>query len=105
MPVSGRPTKAALLKTTHGSSGPEVNPRQKTRNAAGAGSPSFARPTGAEVRVASSQTMTVMAAARKMEREMTSVPHLRSVLFSRAALVTNSFDPPAEDFVPEGLRW
>src|SRR5580698_1155756 len=105
MPVSGRPTKAALLKTTHGSSGPEAKPLQKTRKAAGTGSPSLARPTGAEVRVARSQTMTVMAAARNMEREMTSVPHLRSVLFSRASLVTTSLDPPTEDLGPEGLRW
>src|SRR5580704_5412663 len=91
MPVSGRPINAALLKTTQGSSGPEVKPFQKTRNAAGTGSLSLARPTGAEVRVAISHTITRMAAARKMEREITSVPHLRSVLFSRASLLIPPF--------------
>src|SRR5580658_7783731 len=105
MPVSGRPTKAALLKTTHGSSCPEVNPFQKTRKAAGTGSLSLARPTGAEARVARSQTMTVMAAARKMEREITSVPHLRSVLFSRASLLAPPFRLLAGDFAPDALRW
>src|SRR5271170_1490369 len=105
MPVSGRPTKAALLKTTHGSSGPEAKPLQKTRKAAGTGSLSLARPTGVEVRVARSQTITVMAAARKMEREITSVPHLRSVLFSRASLPTAPFAIAALGLAPEGLRW
>src|SRR5271155_4249515 len=104
MPVSGRPIKAALLKTTHGSSDPEVKPLQKTRNAAGTGSVSLARPTGAEVRVASNHTMTVMAAARKMEREITSGPHLRSVLFSIASLLTAPFTLPDGDFAAEELR-
>src|SRR5271170_3619948 len=105
MPVSGRPTKAALLKTTHGSSGPEAKPLQKTRKAAGAGSLSLTRPVGTEVRVARSQTMTVMAAARKMEREITSVPHLRSGLFSLASLLTSPFRAPEGDFAADELRW
>src|SRR5580700_11690439 len=105
MPVSGRPTNAALLKTTHGSSGPEAKPFQKTRKAAGTGSLSLARPTGVEVRVARSHTMTVMAAARKMEREMTSVPHRRSGLFSRASLFTSPFREAEGDFAAAELRW
>src|ERR1700675_346419 len=104
MPVSGRPIKAALLKTTQGSSGPEVKPFQKTRNAAGTGSPSLARPTGLELRVAISHTITRMAAARKMEREITSVPHLRSVLFSRAPLSAAPFTLPGGDLAAEWLR-
>src|ERR1700674_610565 len=104
MPVSGRPTKAALLKTTQGSSCPDVKPFQNTRNAAGTGSVSLARPTGAEVRVAMSHTITRMAAARKIEREITSVPHLRSVLFSKASLFTAPFRLLAGDFEAEELR-
>src|ERR1700722_18750850 len=104
MPVSGRPIKAALLKTTQGSSGPEVKPFQKTRNAAGTGSPSLARPTGLELRVAISHTITRMAAARKMDREMTSVPHLRSVLFRRASLLTAPFTALEGDFAAETWR-
>src|SRR5579863_446573 len=78
MPVSGRPIKAALLKTTQGSSGPDVKPFQNTRNAAGTGSLSLASPAGPAFRVAISHTITRIAAARKMERAMTSVPHRRS---------------------------
>src|SRR5579862_1449905 len=36
MPSSGRPTKAALLKMTHGSSAAEVNGRQKVARDVGA---------------------------------------------------------------------
>src|SRR5216683_6329853 len=36
MPVFGRPTNAALLKITHGSSGPRTNPFQNIRTGAGA---------------------------------------------------------------------
>src|SRR5882724_3264139 len=36
MPVFGRPTNAALLKITHGSSGPRTNPFQNIRIGAGA---------------------------------------------------------------------
>src|SRR5579864_8277754 len=104
MPVSGRPTKAALLKTTHGSSWPEVKPFQKTRKAAGTGALSLARPTELELRVAISHTITRIAAARKMEREMTSVPHRRSVLFSRACLLAAPFRLLEGDFTPEELR-
>src|ERR1700675_1168006 len=98
MPVSGRPIKAALLKTTQGSSCPDVKPFQKTRNAAGTGSVSLTRPTGLELRVASSHTISRMAGARKIEREITSVPHLRSVLFSKASLFTAPFRWLAADF-------
>src|SRR5579859_255919 len=104
MPVSGRPTNAALLKTTQGSSGPEMKPFQKTRNAAGTVSLWLAWLTGGELRVAKSHTMTRMAAARNMEREMTSVPHLRSVLFSKDSVRAAPFCVPAEVFVGEELR-
>src|SRR6202795_512588 len=104
MPVSGRPIKAALLKTTQDSSGPEVKPFQKTRNAAGTGSPSLARPTGLEFRVAISHTITRIAAARKMEREITSVPHLRSVLFAGASLLATPFTLLGGDFAIAWLR-
>src|SRR6267378_2584526 len=36
MPVLGRPTKAALLNTTHGSSGPVITPFQNVRIGVGA---------------------------------------------------------------------
>src|SRR5580693_6158404 len=104
MPVSGRPIKAALLKTTQGTSGPEVKPFQKTRNAAGTGSPSLARPTGLEFRVAISHTITRIAAARKMESEITSVPHLRSGLFSTASARPTPFSVLGGDFAVEELR-
>src|SRR5215467_10748445 len=35
MPESGRPTNAALLKITHGASGPRTNAFQKTRSDSG----------------------------------------------------------------------
>jgi hypothetical protein len=54
------------------------------RSAGGAGSLTLARLTGGAFRVATSQTMTAIAAARKIEREMTSVPHLLSLLLSKA---------------------
>src|SRR5580658_6431244 len=104
MPVSGRPINAALLKTTQGSSGAEAKPFQKTRNAAGTGSLSLARPAGAEVRVAMSHIITAIAAARKMEREMTSVPQRRSVLFSRASLPVSPFRAAEADFAAKVLR-
>src|SRR5580700_9031303 len=104
IPVSGRPIKAALLKTTQGSSGPVAKPFQKTRNAAGTGSPSFARPTGLELRVAISHTITRMAAARKMESEITSVPHLRSGLFSIPSVRKAPLSVLGGDFAAEALR-
>src|SRR5690348_17521514 len=87
----------ALLNTTHGSSGPETKPFQNTPNAAGVDCFWLARLTGGVVRVASSQTITAMAAARKIEREMTSVPHLRSGLFSRTSLPARPLTFPRED--------
>src|SRR3984957_7351681 len=104
MPVSGRRIKAALLKTPPGFSGTEVKPFQKTLHAAVTGSPSLARPTGLELRVAISHTITRMAAARKMDREMTSVPHLRSVLFRMASLLTAPFTALEGDVAAETLR-
>src|SRR5579859_4645537 len=74
MPVSGRPTKAALLKMTQGSSGAEMKPFQKTRKAAGTGSEEAEMLAGNGARVARSQTITETAAARRIVRAMTSVP-------------------------------
>src|SRR5579859_825577 len=51
MPVSGRPTKAALLKTTQGSSGPVRKGFQKVWKAAGAGLTSPAKVVGVLLRV------------------------------------------------------
>src|SRR5258707_14304399 len=51
MPVSGRPTKAALLKTNQGSSGPVRKGFQKVWKAAGAGLTSPANVVGVVLRV------------------------------------------------------
>src|ERR1700675_5066752 len=51
MPVSGRPTNAALLKTTQGSSGPVRKGLQKVWKAAGAGLTSPAKVVGVALRV------------------------------------------------------
>src|SRR5882757_8848694 len=51
MPVSGRPTNAALLKTTQGSSGPERKGFQKVWKAAGLGLASPAKAVGVVLRV------------------------------------------------------
>ena len=54
--------------------------------------------------MARSHTITRMAAAKNMEREITSVPHLRSVLFSRDSALTLPFCVSAGDFEAEELR-
>src|ERR1700757_3287494 len=76
MPVSGRPTNAALLKTTQGSSGPERKGFQKVWKAAGAGLASPANVLGVIFRVrkrASSEP------ARRIERTTTERSQTRGV--------------------------
>src|SRR5579859_6632109 len=92
MPVSGRPTKAALLKMTQGSSGAEMKPFQKTRKAAGTGSEEAEMLAGNGARVARSQTITETAAARRIVRAMTSVPQRRSVRISASSLAAALFE-------------
>src|ERR1700746_2304010 len=74
MPVSGRPTNAALLKTTHGSSGPVRKGFQKVSKAAEVGLASPAKAVGVVLRVRKSATNDP---ARRIERITTAASQER----------------------------
>src|SRR6185312_9510634 len=97
MPVSGRPTKAALLKITQGSS-VERNGFQKMRKAAGDSFPA----ASADVPLATENRWTAMTATEtrsKMESTATAVFHDRR---SRPAMETGSAEECSDLFTGEG---
>src|SRR5215467_9863599 len=81
MPVSGRPTNRALLKITHGSSGPRTNPFQKISIGAGtiAAADTLAGETRGSRRVHSSHPIAATATAKAKLRA-------RAVRFPLAAV-------------------
>src|SRR6476469_9642644 len=98
-PVSGRPTKAPLLKITQGWSGPVVNFCQNTRNAAGVASPalvSFAWRSYAKTAIA------ITATTSRPASTSTSNDNGKDLLLAGKALVS----PTGElTFGGTGARW
>src|SRR5580693_5382817 len=80
MPVSGRPTNAALLKITHEASGPETNWRQKVRNDAG-GIDSLRFVAWAALRAIKRVTLAANEIARAKDRAQTATPQRCVFLF------------------------
>src|SRR5271168_4077381 len=78
MPTSGRPTNWALLQMTRGSSGPAVNPFQKTgKIGETAPSASAIAEEFAGLRLISSVAITAIEAASRIDRAATATTHLR----------------------------
>src|SRR5262245_2492282 len=86
MPVSGRPTNAALLKITQGSSGPKRNPFQNVRKGTGAGD---GEPVTGLLRVRFAQvpTRAATAAASNIERITTATDQFRRACRARRGVV------------------
>src|ERR1700757_3595121 len=102
MPVSGRPTNAALLKTTHGSSGPVRKGFQKVSKAAGAGLASPAKAVGVVLRVRKRASNDP---ARRRERTTTAASQERGTCSSTGGVWSREVCTWRSDFDTASFLW